>query len=41
MIVDQSFYFMFFIEIIRKDRILVQGTILECYQTQVHVPNAQ
>ena len=41
MIADQSFPFLFFRERIRKDRILVQGTILECYQTQFHVPNAQ
>ena len=40
MIVDQNFYFMCFRERIRKERILVQGTILE-YQTQVHARNAQ
>jgi len=40
MIVDHNFYFMFFRERIRKERILVQGTILE-YQTQVHACNAQ
>ena len=38
MIVDQSFYFMFFRERIRKERILLQGTILECYQLKLMRP---